>query len=276
LLSLQLADEWNLNDPATRTRAVNWFNSIRNLYPNTILYANNYGGQVGDAALGDFITRARPDMLSFDTYPWRSDYTTRDPFRGPPTSWYGDLRRYREHAKGANIPLATYLQTFHAVQEYDQTIYHDPSPSELRLNHFGALAFNAKLLIDFTYNTGASSLFTPPGGDSHPTALLGQKAEVNLRVRTLGKALVRLRPDADTTTQYTTSITSIRGRNASGTPNPIPIGFIADPDAPAGYTDWVANRNDPYLRGWAVTNKAGTKNGGQPGDVILSWFKLLD
>ena len=68
-------------------RAVNWFNAIRASFPNTILYMNNYGGQVGDAQLGDFITRARPDMLSFDTYPWRSDYVSRNPIAGPPTSW---------------------------------------------------------------------------------------------------------------------------------------------------------------------------------------------
>ncbi|MDW8309308.1 MAG: immunoglobulin domain-containing protein, partial [Verrucomicrobiales bacterium] len=40
-------------------------------------------------------------------------------------------------------------------------------------------------------------------------------------------------------------------------------------------TDWVADRNDPWLRGWVVSN-LGTRNNGQPGDVILAWFKLLD
>jgi len=170
------------------------------------------------------------------------------------------------------------VQTFHAVQDYDQTVYRDPSASELRLNHFGALAFNAKVLTDFTYNTGASSLFTTPGGDSNPTALLAEKTDVNRRARNLGKALVRLKPIADAVFPdlHTTSIMFLRGKNSSGTPNPIPIGFVADPDAPNSYTDWVANRNDPYLRGWAVTNKAGVRNNGQPGDVIISWFKPLD
>ncbi|PYL01471.1 MAG: hypothetical protein DME19_01540 [Verrucomicrobia bacterium] len=278
LVSLQLGDEWNLNDAAKRTRAVNWFNAVRNNFPNTILYMNNYGGQVGDAQLGDFISRARPDMISFDTYPWRSDYASRNPVGGPPTSWYGDLRRYREHARSANIPLACYVQTFHAIQDYDQTVYRHPSPSELRLNHFGALAFNAKVLIDFTYNTGASSLFTTPGGDSNPTALLAEKIDINLRARNLGKALVRLKPIADVPFPdlHTTSMIFLRGKNSGGAPNPIPIGFVADPDAPNSYTDWVANRNDPYLRGWAVANRAGIKNAGQPGDVIISWFKPLD
>src|SRR2546430_16141935 len=77
-----------------------------------------------------------------------------------PICWYGDLRRYREHAKGAGIPLGIYRQTFHAVQDYDQHVFRDPSPSELRLNTFGAMAFNAKFFNDFVYNTGAASLFT--------------------------------------------------------------------------------------------------------------------
>jgi hypothetical protein len=167
------------------------------------------------------------------------------------------------------------MQTFHAVQDYDQTVYRDPSPSELRLNHFAALAFNAKVLIDFTYNTGASSLFTTPGGDSNPTALLAEKRDIALRARVFGKALVRLMPVADPIAGYTTSIMFIRGKNSAGAVNPIPISFLADAEAPNSYSDWVANRNDPYLRGWAVTNK-GTKNNGQPGDVIIAWFKPLD
>ena len=276
LVSLQLGDEWNLNDAALRTRAVNWFNLVRSNFPNTILYMNNFGGQVGDSQLADFWTRARPDMLCFDTYPWKSDYTTRTPRPGPPTSWYGDLRRYREHARDAGVPLGSYVQTFHAVQDYDQTVYRDPSPSELQLNYFGALAFNAKVLIDFTYNTGASSLFTTPGGDSNPTALLGEKTEIALRARNFGKALVRLGPIADATRQYTTSMMFLRGRRSDGTLPPVPIGFIADPQAPNDYTDWVADRNDPYLRGWTVTNKPAIKNNGRPGDVIISWLKPLD
>jgi hypothetical protein len=276
LVSLQLGDEWELNDPARRTRAVNWLNAIRTNFPNTIVYMNNFGGQVNDANLGDFVSRGRPDMLCFDTYPWRSDYTTRTPQAGPPTSWYGDLRRYREHARAANIPLATYMQTFHAIQDYDQTVYRDPSPSELRLNHFAALAFNAKVLIDFTYNTGSGSLFSTPGGDSNPTPLLAEKTDINRCARNLGRALVRLAPVTDAPGAYTTGIMFLRGRNSVGSVNPLPIGFVADPQAPNGYSDWEANRNDPYLRGWVVTNVAGTKNGGQIGDVIISWFKPLD
>ncbi len=67
----------------------------------------------------------------------------------------------------------------------------------------------------------------------------------------------------------------VRGKDPSGTLNPIPINFYAGPGGADPNTDWVADRNDPYLRGWVVTN-TGTKNNGQPGDVIIAWFKLLD
>ena len=163
LLALQLGDEWNLNDDATRTRLVNWFNAVRANWPNTILYHNNWGSQIGDAPLADFYTRARPDLLCFDTYPWQSvwDINAPDhigaPISGPPTGWYGDLRRYREHARGAGIPLGIYRQTFHSVQDYDQHVFRDPSFSELRLNTFAALAFNVKFFTDFVYNTGAAN-----------------------------------------------------------------------------------------------------------------------
>ena len=277
LVTLQLGDEWHLNDDAVRTRAVNWFSAIRSNFPNTILYMNSWGGQVTDGPLGDFVVRAQPDMLCFDKYPWKSDYATRVPIGGPPTSWYSELRRYREHARAANIPFGCYVQTFHAVEDYSQTVYRDPSASELRLNHFGALVFNAKALIDFTYNTGASSLFTAPGGDSHTNALYLEKTDIARRIRHFGPALLRLKPIADVPYPdlHTTSMMVIRGKEANGAPNPIPIGFVADPEAPDSYTDWVADRNDPNLRGWVVTN-LGTKNNGQPGDVIISWFKPLD
>lgn len=283
LVTLQLGDEANLNNDTIRSNAVNWFVTLRSNWPNTILYANNFGGQVNDAALADFYTRALPDMLCFDTYPWRSVHDLNQPnhtgpaIGGPPTSWYGDLRRYREHARGANLPLAVYRQTFHAVQDYDSTVYRDPSPSELRLNTFAALAFNAKGLIDFTYNTGASSFFTAPGGDSNPNALYSEMADANLRARNLGKALLRLKPINDAVpNSYTTGILFVRGRSAAGAVNPLPIGFVPDDALPNSISDWASDRNDPWLRDWVVTNKAGLKNGGTNGDVIISWFKPLD
>jgi hypothetical protein len=287
LMDLCLGDEWNLNDDATRDRLVNWFVSVRINFPNTILYHNNWGSQILDSQLADFYTRAQPDMLCFDNYPWQSVYDTSRPnnigapIPGPPTNLYDDLRRYREHARGAGIPLGIYRQTFHSVEV--GRVYRDPSPSELRLDTFAAMAFNAKFLTDFTYNTGASSLFTNLGGGSgdsvtNSNGLYAEITDVNKRARNFGKALTRLTPiTIEGYAGYTTSIMIIRGTNSSGTLTPIPIGFLADQDtASAIYTDWVYQRNDPFLNGWTVTNKAGIKNSGLRGDVIISWFKAMD
>jgi hypothetical protein len=298
LVSLQLADEWNLGDDAVRTRAVDWFNSVRSNWPNTILYANNYGGQASDSALGDFVSRAHPDMLCFDVYPFLSDYTTRIPIPGPFTSWLSELRRYRQWGISANIPFATYMQIFHSVEDYDQRVYRYPSPSELRFNNFAALAFNAKVLLGFTYNTGAAVLFDilPNGysGDIYTNALYGEQADINHRAVNLGKALVCLKPIADlhnpnavnpppgpasTDVNFpdgiTTSIMILKGNPGTDSNTPEPISFVDDPQAPRSYSWWEANKNDPYLNGWAVINK-GTNNAGLPGQVIISWFKPMD
>lgn len=283
LVMLQLSDEPNLNDSTVRDRFVNWLNSVRDAWPNTILSIND-GGGISDGNLIDFINRGRPDLITFDVYPWKSIYDTNQPdhigaaIGGPPTTWYSVLRIHRDIAGGFNIPYGSYVQTFHSVEEYEPfNVYRSPSPSELRLNHFGALAFNAKALIDFHYNNGSSPLFTSPGGDSFPTALYYEKADCALRCRNFGKALVRLKPIADGTTPcgaLTTSILFIRGRNSIGGLNAIPLNFCAGSGGNPT-TDWVYQRNDPYLTGWTVANK-GTKNNGQPGDVIISWFKPLD
>ncbi len=261
--------------------------------------------QIEGSAYQDFITRAKPDMISFDTYPWQSDYTTKQPlpFKNPadgnPREFYNALKFVRAYAYGNGIPFQAYRQSFHAVEDYSKTIYRDPSPSEFRLNTFAALAFGAKSLADFTYNTGATSYFKKPGGDTHKTSLYGELVRVNKRVRNLGKALVRLKPIAEspksdgkpTGDSRITSIMFICGQhmeNGKAAYNALPTDFHVDGQAPrdashtdrGGYSDWEVGRNDPFLSGWRVTPVGATgtptKNDGLRGDVILSWFKVLD
>jgi hypothetical protein len=310
LVALQLGDEWDLNTDSVRTTLVNWFNSVQTNWPNTILYHNNWQGQVLDDQLSDFIARAQPDMLFFDGYPWQSDYSTGTPLGGPPTGWYSELRRYRAWALTYNIPFGVYRQTFHAVQDYNSTIYRDPSPSELRLLTSAGLAFNAKFFTDFVYNAGATSLFDilPNGysGDTYTNALYVEQADANLRALNLGKALMCLKPlyemhnpgdvpsPPGPASAYTTfvdgTVTSIMiecGRLVSGgvtNATPLPISFAASPASGTNagnptaliYSWWESGKNDPYLTGWGVTNKAGVKNSGLPGDALIAWFKPLD
>jgi hypothetical protein len=255
-----------------------------------------------DAQLSDFIARAQPDMLFFDGYPWQSDYATGTPLGGPPTSWYSELRRYRAWALTYNIPFGVYRQTFHAVQDYNSTIYRNPSPSELRLQTSVALAFNAKFLTDFVYNAGATSLFDiePNGysGDLHTNALYLEQADANRRALNLGKVLMCLKPiyemhnptdatpppgtasgDPNFPDGIVTSILFLKGQYLNGgvtNSTALPNSFRDDPQAPTAYSWWEFQKNDPYWTGWVVTNKAGVKNNGLPGEVIVAWFRPLD
>ncbi len=318
LVCLSLSDEPYIDSTNNFVNMLNFFNAANantNL-SNTIIFLNNWGGEVSDGTLSQFIAQAHPDMVTFDLYPWQSVYDinasnhTGAAIAGPPTGFYSELRRYRAYASAYNIPYGIYRQTFHSVQDYNSTVYRNPSPSELRLNAFSALAYNAKMFIDFVYNAGATSLFDiePNGysGDTHTNALYNEMVDVNRRAANLGKALVRLTPvyDLHNTNNAspppgpgstdpafvdgtTTSIMFLRGRTLSGgvtNATPLPGGLVVDPQAQSNpgnangliYSWWEANKNDPYLNGWAVTNKGGVKNSGLPGDVILAWFKPLD
>ncbi|HEX8524033.1 MAG TPA: beta-galactosidase [Tepidisphaeraceae bacterium] len=303
LVGLSLADEQDLNNQTIRDAAVQWFTNAKAnpAFNNTILYTNSWGGQIADAPLIDFVNRAKPDMMSFDTYPFQStwvsggtgnakDYAARPDWANM-TSFYSELRRYRDISKGAGIPFSVYTQTFSSVQDYNQTVYHDPSPSEMRLNNFAAVAFGAKQVVGFTYNTGASSLFVNDhhgGGDATPTPLYEEQKLINKRLKNWGNTLVRLRPVDDWSTDGTTTSTlMLRGKHYdAGTKtevlDPLPINFIGNANNPAAaFSSWQSNRYDTYLRGWTITN-IGNKNINpdtgrkMEGDVFLSWFKPLD
>jgi hypothetical protein len=194
------------------------------------------------------------------------------------------------------------MQTFHAVQDYDNHVYRNPSPSELRLNTSSALAFNAKMLTGFTYNSGATSLFDilPNGysGDTYTNALYGEQVDANRRAVNLGKALVCLKPICDLhntndvspppgpgsdywffTDGTVTSMLFLKGKYMSGgvtNSTALPSQFVDDPPLPTTASWWEFGKNDPYLNGWVVTNKAGVMNNGLPGEMIISWFKPLD
>jgi hypothetical protein len=302
LFALQLADEWNLSDDNVRTRLVDWFNSVRSSFPNTILYHNNYGGQVPDQYLGDFITRAQPDMLSWDTYPFRIG------MNGRPYNWYGDLWRYRQFGLGYQVPTMLYRQCYHSTDEGIR----DPSPSELRLMTSMALAYNYKMFCDFVYNAGATALFTIDqtgynGDHGDPKPLFYELQDVNRRATNLGKALVRFTPlydmhntntanpppgpgstDPNFPNGLTTSIMWLQGRYLSGGTtnlNPLPpYDFQSDPQEtgnPANqnnayYSWWEFAVNDRYFSGWVVTNTAGVKNDGLIGDFVIAWFHPID
>src|SRR5256885_3755866 len=127
LVGLAMADEQDLNNQAIRDAAVGWFNRAtpNPAYANTLLYTNSFGGQVQDNPLIDFVNRAHPDMMSFDAYPFQSqwvaggtgnpkDYTPL-PAYATTNLFYSELRRYRDISRAFNIPFSAYMQTFSSV-----------------------------------------------------------------------------------------------------------------------------------------------------------------
>ncbi len=248
LIAWQLRDEQNLNDPKVLAAAVKWFNATRKRFPNTILYSNQYGGQVTTEALARYYEACHPDMLSFDTYPMLEAADNWNPF-------FGDLQRYRKLALGWGIPYACWIQTFHGEDKY-----RDPSDSEMRLNQFAPWTFGYTMVTAFTYNAGSTNLFRGPG-DQNPKLAYQQLKTINRESLNLGPALVRLR---------STDVRIVPGQH-------IKDGKPADNEH-VGWVDvlsWKYRENDPYIRGFAVKN-LGSRNDGLRGNLYVGWFKPLE
>jgi T5SS/PEP-CTERM-associated repeat protein len=175
-----------------------------------------------------------------------------------------------------NTPLGVYRQTYHSTSEGVR----DPSESELRLLTSAPLAFNAKYITDFTYNSGASPMYGYAGNSGGNATFYNYVAEANRQARNLGPALVRLKPVASAP-DHTTNIMIVRGKHDIGggsfAYNDIPgySGFVVDPQSQQ-YTDWTFTANDPYLSGFTSVTNNGTKNSSLQGDMLISWFQPLD
>src|SRR5262245_56642369 len=61
LIAFQLRDEQDMNKPDVRAAAAKWFDTCRRRFPNTILYSNQYGGQVTNENMGKYWEACKPD-----------------------------------------------------------------------------------------------------------------------------------------------------------------------------------------------------------------------
>ena len=249
-IMLSLADEQDLNKPEVREAAKKWFDAMRPRFLNTILYTNQYGGQVTNEGMGAYMSLCKPDMLSFDSYPFTNDGPGPG---GSPTNWYGDLQRYRKLSLGLGVPYQAWMQTFHGENKY-----RDPSESEMRLNQFAAWTFGYTSVACFTYNAGSTNLFKGPG-DHTPKDAFRQIAKINHESLNLGPALVRLK---------STDVRIILGQHRGAD------GKAVDNTRPIDVEVWKFGVNDPYLRGYTIEN-IGSKNDQLKGDVVMGWFKPL-
>jgi hypothetical protein len=250
LVSLSVGDEQYIDSASNMDATVNWFTANAGKFPNTILYTNQWGSEASPTAMRELNTRAHPDMLSFDTYPF--GFTS-------PNQWYTDAAKYQALGKEFGIPVGFYLQTYHSSDEGAR----DPSSSEMRWNQFAGWTFGFKSATAFVYNAGASSLFTPVGvtysGDTMPTALYPAFAETSRQSRNLGPALVHL---------DSTDVRFIPGFHMQGA-TPVVNGI------PTNLSNWSAGAGaDPYITAVAVRTSSDL-NSGLKGDVLLGFFKVL-
>ena len=307
LVALQLGDEdyWESN-ASVRANDISEFQSVgaNANYNNTILYTNNFLGQLQDdtASVSDFIQQAHPDMLTFDYYPFTTaNASTPDSsniLNTGYTSWYTELRFYRDvtldnsyQSSNPNysVEFGTYIQTYDTTGDGTRV----PSASELAVQTATAMAFNSKMAMDFTYNDGASALFTDTN-QSATTSFYNAVQLINTHTQNLGRAMVRLtplvaNPNVDWTAG-TPDILFLRGQQVTGnpssptTPNVLPDGFAANPVNGSLESTWTAGANDPWMTGFGQANIGKTVNAyvnssGQTqyatGDALISWFRPI-
>ena len=257
LVSLQVNDERPMT-PAELASVAAVFADIHSLYPDVIMYTNQYAGQLSPTNLRNYMQQTQPDMLMFDDFAFNGNVAG-----GSPTSLYIELEKYRTIGLEGNdgtgttpIPVGLYTQSFiHGT--------HTVSESEIRLNNFAAWAFGDKFVTSFVYaspmldGSVPSVMFSGKGTDN-PTPTFYEVAETNRQSRNLGPSLVRL---------ISTDLRMQMGRNDPG-------GGAVPNTLPAGVSTWNSAA-DPYITNITVTNP-GSKNSGLEGDAIVGYFKPLD
>ena len=264
LVSYQHRDEQNITSSAELAYLKSSMASFHVKRPNVITYTNQYGTQFSYSQLQNYMREVEPDMLCFDTYPFKGNLQG-----GSPTTFYEHMQKYRQLGLAGNdgtgtqpIPYALYTQTF----TYDGVNRHIVSESEIRLNNFAAWAFGFTFVDAFMYDPkqyGSEADYFGPvlftGGDTNlPTPQFYQVAETNRQSLNLGPALVRL---------ISTDVRVNMGQHWVGD-------WGEYNNMPNGVANWDSNA-DPYITSIDATNLGGL-NSELDGDVIIGYFKPLD
>ena len=258
LVALQLGDEQDISLQVELDAAKNLLADWRTSYPNTIGYLNQSGQQFSAAQLQNFVSYVKPDMVSWDSYPFNGNING-----GSPWGFYRDMQKYRQLGLGGHdgtgqhpIPYGLYLQT--SIAAYLNN--HITSASEMRLNQFAAWSFGYTYATAYMYYNASTSLFTSAPSDATPRQpTFNDLAETNRQSLNLGPALVRLQ---------STDVRMVMGQykvGSSNVTNPLPTGVLSWSSGTGG---------DPYLTGVSATN-IGTVNSGLRGDVVIGHFKPM-
>ncbi len=252
-VSVQHGDEYEKNNPDWVDQAASALATLRDNMPDTISYTNQRMAapdEQGYHKMREYMQKAKPDMLSLGIYIFRNDYWDRDY-----DDMYRRLQFYRilalEGHDGTGrrpIPQSYIFQTW-----WDNSPFEIPSDSELRSQLFAAWTMGLKFVNAFVYNQADYPDWIHPAlfegdGDANPRPQFYYQAETNRQSLNLGPAIVRL---------VSTDLRMIE----------------ADQPRPGNIQPWTPDA-DPYITSISATN-LGTVNNGQPGHLLIGYFKPL-
>ena len=272
LLSICFGDEENFS-PALRDYLAGAMAKVHEELPWVLTHTNQALGQYPDPHMRDYVSTAKPDLLTWDWYPWMQGQRTESSITGH----YRQLARYRHHALAGHdgtgsSPLAFGQYTIgYRMSPGDGVRQHRRvyiSESQQNLLPYMTWAAGGKWLSLFRweldeeyYNAEKDILWESDGlfltdAEENPLPAYHRYQRINRDMATFSPYLVRLR---------SRSLGLLRGALQDGTPSP----------SPAGLPDWNPAL-DPAagIVGLEAAN-IGTANGGHAGDVLVGTFAEL-
>lgn len=262
LISVCFGDEQNYST-AEETYLTNWFNLSHQLYPRVLLHTNQYSGQWSQAQLKSYMQKAKPDLLTFDTYFW--DQTGSIPDYQSTNKILSALNYQRPLAlqgidgTGAKpIGFGQYLGSFKNGGQQAGSGWYESTASQKFLVTNLSLAMGAKWLdlFRFEYSDLYAILFDKNGA---PTHHYYEFAENFKQSRNLGPHLVRLN---------NVDVRVKPGQHLSGSS---PVANVV----PSGWGLGAFAANTEFHISDLTAINTGTQNNSLSGDVAIGYFKAL-
>lgn len=250
-------------------------------YPWVLVHNNQSLGLYNDAQLAEYTRVAKPDLLTWDWYPWQRNQIHAG---GRPNPLLQHIERYRRVAlaghdgTGADpLTFGQYTTGFRLQPERpaDDTANLtrfkrrvNLSESQLNLAPYITWAAGGKWLSLFrweltdeytdpvTGNTWETDGLFLTDGQENPYPAYYRYAGINTAMRALSPYLTRLRSQA---------IGRIAGRAANGAPL----------SSLAGIPEWSASIDTGSGLVGASSVNVGTGNGGNPGDLFIGTFREI-
>lgn len=272
LLSICFGDEEAFS-PELRDYLAVAMAKVHEEHPWVLTHTNQALGQYPDADMADYLATARPDMITWDWYPWMQGNSTASSITGH----YRQLARYRRHSLAGHdgsgdAPIAFGQYTIGFRMSSDNGIRQQRrvyiSESQQNLQPYLTWAAGGKWLSMFRweldedyYNEEKDILWESDGlfltdADENPLPAYHRYQRINRDMATFSPYLVRLR---------SRSVGLLRGALQDGTASP----------APAGLPDWSPSLDTSAgVVGLEAAN-IGIANNGHPGDVFVGSFGAL-